>query len=124
VVAGLIAAGSAACFVEVLRAHRLLDFSFDGGTVARAWSIPHHVVLDFVLVFWILLRDLAHGRRVRGAWLATAFPHPPGGRGRFARAFATALENGSANGIVVDVDGETAVLHSLDTRVVTGRKVL
>lgn len=125
-IAGLIAAIVGAAFVSVLRAHGLLGFRASGGIVARAWSIPHHVVFDFFLVFWILLRDLAHGRRVRGEWLTVPFEHPDGMQGRFARALAATLENETANGMVVDIDrrAKTALLHSLDTRATTGREVL
>jgi hypothetical protein len=123
-IAGLIAAGVGALFVDALRSRGLLDFRFSGSAVARAWTIPGHVLFDFLLVQWILLRDLARGRRVRGQWLSVPFEDEPGPRGRFLRALTTALENESSNGMVVDLDGGKALLHSLDTRVSTGRKVM
>jgi hypothetical protein len=125
VIAGLAAAAVTAAFVEVLRAHGLLDQRADAGIVARAWSIPPHVVFDFFLVLWILVRELAHGRRVRGQWVTAPFDHPGGPQGRFARALAAVLENETANGLVVDVRNDgTVLLHSLDTRPTTGTSVL
>jgi hypothetical protein len=123
-IAGAIASAIAAAFVEALRAAGLLGFRPSLRVVASAWSIPGQVVFDFVLVFWILLRDLAHGRRVRGEWVTIDYPTEPGARGRFRRALAATLENETANGIVVDLDDDRALLHSLDTRVSTGRSVL
>ncbi|HEY0416023.1 MAG TPA: hypothetical protein VGC78_06515 [Gaiellaceae bacterium] len=123
-IAGLIAAALVALFVEALRAVGVLGFRFSFGAVASAWSIPGHVLFDFVLVLGILVRDVARGRRVRGQWLTVPFTEEPGARGRFRRALAAALENESANGMVVDLDDGRALLHSLDTRVSTGRQVM
>ncbi len=122
--AGLIAAAVTALFVETLRLHGLLGFRRSGSIVARAWSIPGHVVFDFFLVCWILLRSLARGRRVRGRWVTVEFPQSDGPAGRFERAFAVALENETANGLVVDFGEGTALLHALDTRRSTGRSIL
>jgi hypothetical protein len=123
-IAGLMAAAVGAAFAAVLRRRGLLPFRADGGIVARAWSIPHHAVFDTFLVFRVLLRDLSHGRRVRGVWLTVPFPHAAGPRGRFARALAATLENETANGMVVDFGEDTALLHSLDTRPTTGHSIL
>ena len=123
-IAGLAAAAVTAFFVEALRRLGLLDFRVSGSAVARAWTIPGHVLFDFVLVLWILVRDLARGRRVRGEWLTVPFADEPGARGRFLRALTAALENESTNGMVVDVRDGEVLLHSLDTQVSTGRQVL
>lgn len=123
-IAGLIAAVLTAVFVEVLRGRGLLGFSPRLRVVRRAWTIPQHVVFDFVLVFWVLLRDLAHGRRVRGQWVSVPFEDEPGRTGAFLRAMTVALENETSNAIVVDLDGGQALLHSLDTRPSTGHQVL
>lgn len=123
-VAGGIASAIVALFVDALRRLDLLAYSPTLRIVARAWSIPHQVVFDFVLVGWVLVRSLARGQRVRGEWVRIEYPTEPGRVGRFQRALAATLENETANGIVVDLDDDTALLHSLDTRVSTGRSVL
>lgn len=123
-IAGAIASAITALFVEALRRLDLLAFSPSLRIVAEAWSIPHEVVFDFCLVGWILVRSLARGRRVRGEWVRIDYPTKEGRVGRFQRALAATLENETANGIVVDLDRDTALLHSLDTRVATGRSVL
>jgi hypothetical protein len=82
------------------------------------------VLFDFFLVQWVLVRELAHGRRVRGRWLSIDYPVEPGAVGRFQRALAATLENESANGIVVDFHEGRALLHSLDPRPSTGRTIL
>lgn len=124
----LAAGGIASCvtvvFVEALRRRGLLEFTPSLRVLARAWSIPGQVVFDFVLVMCILVRDVARGRRVRGVWVEIDYPTKPGRVGRFQRALAATLENGTPNGIVVDLDRGRALLHSLDTRPSTGRSVL
>lgn len=123
-IAGGIASAITALFVEALRRLDLLGFSPSFRIAARAWSIPGQVVFDFVLVGWILVRALARGRRVRGEFVRIEYPMEAGRVGRFQRALAATLENETANGMVVDLDKGTALLHSLDTRVSTGRSVL
>jgi hypothetical protein len=123
-VAGLIASAVVALFVEALRAVGLLRFNWSGRAVASAWRLPGDVLFDWLLVFWILARRLACARRVRGEWLTVPFDEEAGARGRFRRALATAVENESSNGMVVDLDDGRALLHSLDTTVRTGRQVL
>jgi hypothetical protein len=81
-------------------------------------------VFDFVLVLWLALRAAVRRERIRGRWLSVEFEEEQGPRGRFLRALAATLENESANGMVVDLDHGRALLHSLDTRVSTGKQVL
>jgi hypothetical protein len=123
-VTGAIASAVVALFVEALRIAGLLRFRASGGALASAWAIPGHVLFDWVLVFVILVCSLARGRRVRGEWLVVPYREEPGLRGRFRRALTAALENESSNGMVVDLDGGRALLHSLDTSVSTGRQVM
>jgi hypothetical protein len=123
-IAGLGVAALGALFVEALRAHDLLGFRLAPGIVARAWRILPQAVFDFGVVTWVLVRALARGRRVRGEWLTIDFPTADGPRGRFERAVTVALENETANAIVVDLDGGKALLHSLDTSVSSGRSLL
>jgi hypothetical protein len=124
VAAGLIGSGVVAIFVEALRAHGLLRFRLSPEALARARSVPAHVVFDFVLVLWLALRAVGRRERIRGRWLTVDFEDEQGDRGRFLRALTGTLENGTSNGIVVDVDAGRALLHSLDTRVSTGKQVL
>jgi hypothetical protein len=123
-IAGLIASVVVAAFVAVLRRHGLLEFRFLPSAVARAWSIPGKVVFDFFLIAWILAKALAGRRRVRGVWLRAPFDDAPGRQGRFLRAVIATLENDAPNGLVVDLHEGEVLLHSLDTRVSTGRSVL
>lgn len=122
--AGLIAAGLVSLFVEALRRVGLLRFRVSWRTVGQTRSTLFHVVFDFVLVLWLLLRAVARRERVRGRWLSVEFEEEPGERGRFRRALTTVLENESSNGMVVDIDNGRVLLHSLDTRVSTGKQVL
>lgn len=123
-VAGAIAAVPGALFAEALRACGLLDLRPASRVVRRAWRIPGQVVFDLGLVYVVLLRELLHGRRVRGRWVDIAYHVEPGAVGRFQRALALTLENGTPNGIVVDIVRDRALLHSLDAGVSTGHTVL
>jgi hypothetical protein len=124
IVAGLIASAVVAVFVEVLRAAGLFGFRLSTGALARARSIPGHTVFDFALVLWLALRAAARRERIRGRWLTVEFRDEAGPRGRFLRALTAALENETANAIVVDLDAGRALLHSLDTSVSTGKQIL
>jgi hypothetical protein len=122
-IAGLIASALAALLVEALRAQGVLRFTPSLRGLGRVWKLPGEVVFDFVLVLGILVRALARGRRVRGEWVE--IPYRTRGPGaRFQRAIAGMLGNESANAIVVELDGDRAVLHSLEPRAPTGRSVL
>jgi hypothetical protein len=123
-IAGGIASAITAVFVEVLRRLDLLGFSPSARIVARAWSIPPHVLFDFGLLGVLLVRSLARRQRVRGQFVRIDYPLASGPKGRFERALVATLENESANGIVVDLDEGSALLHSLDTSVSTGRELL
>jgi hypothetical protein len=121
---GLLAAAAGSCFAEVLRSRGLLDFEVDGSLLAKAWKLPWLVPFDFLVVTWVLARALAQGRRVRGEWVRVPFATAPGARGGWGRAFAATASNGAANALVVDLDGDEAVLHALEPRVFSGRTVL
>ena len=123
-IAGLIAAAVTAAFVQVLRRHGVLEFRFLPSAATRAWSIPAKAVFDFGLLFWIVAKAVARRRAIRGEWVTAPFPSPAGRQGRFLRAVAATLENDLANGLVVDLDHDRALLHSFDTRFSTGTKVL
>ena len=124
VVAGLIGSAVVALFVEALRAEGVMGFRTSPSALARARSVPGHVLFDFVLVLWLAVRAATRRERIRGRWLSVEFEDEEGRRGRFLRALTATLENESANGMVVDLDEGRALLHSLDTRFSTGKRVL
>jgi 4-amino-4-deoxy-L-arabinose transferase-like glycosyltransferase len=121
---GLGAAGLGALLAEVLRSRGLLAFDLDARLLARVWKLAWQVPLDQVLVAWTLVRALVRGRRVRGEWVRAPFPTETGARGAWQRAFGTVTGTASPNAIVVDYEGDHALLHSLEPRVTTGRSVL
>jgi multisubunit Na+/H+ antiporter MnhE subunit len=124
-VAGLIAAALGAAFAELLRTMGLLRFSADLRLLAQGWKLPWQIVFDFLVVTWVLARSLARGQRVHGEWLTVPYPvSEDGERRRWQRAFATTAGTATPLAIVVDLDRDEALLHSLEPRVSTGREVL
>jgi hypothetical protein len=123
-VAGAIAAVVGVGLVEAFRAAGLLGLRVSATAVAQTWRVPGQLVFDFGLVIWVLLRDLAHGRRVRGAWVEVEYPVEPGAPGAFHRALVTAIGCETANAIVVDLDHDRALLHAVEPGVSTGRSPL
>ena len=123
-IVGLAAAALGAVFAELLRSRGLLAFAVEPRLLAKAWKLAWLVPFDFLLVTWVLLGELARGRRVRGSWLTAPFPTEPGDRGRWQRAFAVGTANGAANALIVDLDHDEALLHALRPDVFSGRTVL
>jgi hypothetical protein len=123
-IAGLGAAALGAGLVEVLRSRRLLAYRADLRLLAAAWKLPVNLAFDVALVTWVLIRALAHRRRVRGEWVHADFRTGGGDLGRWRRAFGAVAGTITPNAIVVDLDGERALLHVLERRVKTGRTVL
>src|SRR4051794_27892048 len=113
VIAGLCAAAVGVVFVELLRAQGLLRFRAEPRLLAKAWRLPWLVAFDFGLVTWELVRALARGRRVRGTWVTVPFETEPGPEGEWQRAFGVATANGAANAVVVDLEGDRALMHAL-----------
>jgi len=123
-IVGLAAAAVGAAFAEVLRSLGVFGYRVEGGLLAKTWKVPLIVVFDFALVAWVLARSLVRGRRVRGEWVRVGFPTKPGPAGRWQRAFAVVTSNGAANAVVVDFEGDEALLHAFEPAVFTGRTVL
>lgn len=123
-VAGVIAAGVGAALAETMRTMGLLRFRTDPRLLVQAWKLPWQIVFDFAVMTWVLVRSLAHGRRVRGEWLVVPFPTSTGAQARWQRAFAATVGTATPNAIVVDLDRGEAMLHSLEPRVPTGRKAV
>jgi multisubunit Na+/H+ antiporter MnhE subunit len=118
-VAGLIAAAAGATLAELLRSLGLEAYRIDLRLVADAWKLPVNVVFDFGVLTWVLARSLARGRRVRGEWVTV----PSRTVGGWQRAFGAIAGTASPNAIVVDVDGERALLHALEPNVHTAKSV-
>jgi hypothetical protein len=123
-IAGLGAAAVGAGFAQLLSARGLFAYSVDWRLLAKSWKLPWLVPFDFGVATWVLVRSLAHGRRVRGRWVTVPFRTAPGARGRWQRAFAVATSNGAANAIVVDFHDGEAVMHALEPAIFSGRTVL
>ena len=125
VVAGLAAAAVGALFAEALRSQGLLAFHADLRLLAQAWKLPHQLVFDFGVVTWVLVRSLAGGRPVRGAWVEARLEPAPGAVGAWRRAFGVVVGTATPNAVVVDIEDDgRALLHSLEPRVKTGRVVV
>src|SRR4051812_9622767 len=124
-VAGFAAAAAGAALAETLRSLGLLHFHADLRLLGQVlWKTPWQVVVDMTLVTWVLGRALARGERVRGEWLRAEFPTGGGDVGRWRRAVGVTVGSATPMAIVVDADEEGALLHSLDSRFPSGRKVL
>jgi hypothetical protein len=115
-VAGLFAAALGAALAEVLRSLGLLAYDPDLRLLLRAWRLPFHVVFDVCVVTWVLMRSLAQRRRVRGEWSHDEFRTGSGDAGRWRRAFGAAAGTTAPNAVVVDVDGERALVHVLEPK--------
>jgi hypothetical protein len=124
VVAGLLAAAVGAVLVEALRTRGLLSYRADYRMLAQAWKLPFQVVLDFAVVTRVLGRSLVARRRIRGEWVDAEFEVGAAETGRWQRAFGIVVGTTTPNAIVVDLRRDRALLHSLDTSVSSGRKVL
>lgn len=125
--AGLIAAAVALAALEVVRRQGLLVFRPDWEWIPRLGALPFWALYDFGVVTLALVRSLARGRRVQGAFLAVPFPAGDRrARYAFRRALATTGGTIDANAIVVDIDPERslALLHAIDPNRKTGREVL
>jgi hypothetical protein len=79
---------------------------------ARAWSVPHQIVIDFGIVTWALARSLVGRRVVRGEFRAHPFP---AGEGSGVRAWAVWTAQFSPNAYVVEIDTERelVLVHDL-----------
>ena len=124
---GIGAAAVGAVAIEVVRSQNLLLFRTDRSWLARAWSVPHQIVLDFGLLTWEVLRAVgaptADSRHVRRVAFETGADHPVD---RWRRAWATTLGTMSPNGIVAEMNRErgTALMHSLRADKSSGQKAL
>jgi hypothetical protein len=79
---------------------------------ARAWSVPHQIVVDFGILTLALWRSLLQRKVVRGEYRAHHFPAREGAG---ARAWATWAAQFSPNAYVIEIDEERelVLVHDL-----------
>lgn len=105
-IAGASAATVAATVAEIARSRVGAGVRVPPGWVAKAWTVPAMIVVDFGIVMWALVRRRRGGFRER--------PSPATGTAGI-RAWANLTANYSPNSFVVDLDPETGtvLVHDL-----------
>jgi hypothetical protein len=101
VIAAACAATVAASLVEVARSRAGVEPRVPLRWVARWWTVPHQIVVDFAIVTWALVRPR------EGVFRAHSFPTEAG---QGVRAWAVWTANFSPNAYVVDVDEERGLV--------------
>lgn len=125
VFAGLIAAAVGVVFVLLLTELGLLRYTTDLLTAARLAKLLWQLPVELCVVTLVLLKALAHGRRVSGSWVHARYRTGSHEVGRGQRALATAAGTATPNAIVVDLaSGGEALLHSLAPTLPGGRSIL
>ncbi len=106
------AAAVAATAGELARSRARVEPRIPLRWVARAWTVPAMILVDFGILVWALLASIARRRVARGRLLAHGFPS---GEGPGVRAWAAYAANFSPNAYVVDIDPERnlAIVHDL-----------
>ena len=115
-VAGLVAAASAASVAELVRVQDIRRFRPRLRWVLRAYRLPPLILSDSFIVLRALLRHVTGKQRIDGAF--RAFKHPVGGQdGRAAgrRALLNAAISVTPNTYVVgiDEDRDQVLVHQL-----------
>jgi multisubunit Na+/H+ antiporter MnhE subunit len=112
VIAAACAAAVAATIGEIARSRAGVTPRIPLRWIARAWTVPHQVVIDFGIVTAALLRSVAKRKVVRGEFHAHSFPT---GEGLAVRAWAAWAANFSPNAYVVEIDSdrELVLIHDL-----------
>ena len=105
-VAGAAAATVAATVAEIARSRVGAGVRVPLEWVAKAWTVPAMIVVDFGIVMWALVRRRRGSLRER--------PSPATGSAGI-RAWANLAANYSPNSFVVDLDGGsgTVLVHDL-----------
>lgn len=103
IIAAACAATIAASIAEVARSRAAVEPRIPLRWVARVWTVPHQIVVDFWIITAALLGSIARRRVVRGVLRAHSFPT---GEGPGVRAWAVWAANFSPNAYVIDVDEE------------------
>jgi hypothetical protein len=112
IIAAACGATVAATIAEIARTRAGVEPRIPLRWFARAWSVPHQIVIDFGIVTWALVRSLIQRRIVRGEFRAHPFP---AGEGPGVRAWATWAAQFSPNAYVVEIDAERelVLVHDL-----------
>jgi multisubunit Na+/H+ antiporter MnhE subunit len=111
-IAAACAAAAAATVGEIARSRARVELRIPLRWLARAWTVPVMILVDFGILLWALLGSLARRRVVRGRLRAHGFPSA---EGPGVRAWAAYAANFSPNAYVVDIDPERnhALVHDL-----------
>jgi hypothetical protein len=111
-IAAACAAAVAATIAEFARTRAAVAPRVPLRWVARAWSVPARIFVDFGIVTWALFRSIVRRPVVRGEFRAHSFP---AGEGQGVRAWAVWAAQFSPNAYVVDVDTERdlVLVHDL-----------
>jgi hypothetical protein len=112
IIAAACAATVAATVAEIARSRAGVAPRIPLRWVARAWSVPHQIFVDFGILTLALLRSLVPGRAVRGTFRAHPFPAD---EGPGVRAWAVWAAQFSPNAYVIEVDPDRnlALFHDL-----------
>lgn len=112
IIAAACGAAVAATMAEIARSRAGVAPRIPLGWVARAWTVPHQIVVDFGIVTWALGRSLVRRKVVRGEFRARPFPAREGSG---VRAWAAWAANFSPNAYVVEIDPdrELVLVHDL-----------
>jgi hypothetical protein len=112
IIAAACGATVAATIAEVARTRADVAPRIPPRWVARAWTVPHQIVVDFGIVTWALARSLVRRSVVRGEYRAHAFPAR---EGTGVRAWAAWAAQFSPNAYVVEIDPERelVLVHDL-----------
>ena len=110
-VAAAAAATLAATIGEVARSQAAVRAGFPPAWIAKAWSVPAMVFVDFAILMWALVRSAFRREVVRGEFVRRPFRVDDAG----VRAWVGLAATYSPNAYVVgfDTDGETALVHDL-----------
>jgi hypothetical protein len=112
IIAAACGAAVAATIGEIARSRAGVEPRLPLVWVARAWSVPHQIFVDFWIVTVALARSLVSRRIVRGEFRAHRFPAK---EGQGVRAWAVWAAQFSPNAYVVEVDAERelVLVHDL-----------
>jgi hypothetical protein len=111
-IAAASAATVAATIGEIARSRAGVDPRLPLRWLARLWSVPHQVVIDFGIITMALARSLLRRGIVRGKYRAHHFP---ASEGPGVRAWATWAGQFSPNAYVIEIDAdrELVLVHDL-----------